>query len=206
MVEHCMLHGQPKDPKMQWSPNVVYIKTFLPERTKQPQPKPDPTDPYLNPPPVDPAIGNLLKELSSQPLESLQQLLLGLQLEVSKRELYPNPNPTPNPNSNLTPNLPPNNQPKASNPPGNPKLNNPNGNPPPNCANGSGNHLKLNEIVIEPDKLGVTIAKSNENLNETLAIHLLLRFQTNKFSQFSGNDLKGDMSFEHWEYEVETLL
>ena len=70
-VEHCILQGQPKDPKMQWSPNVVYIKTSTPERPKQPQPQPDPTDPNLNPPPVDPAIGNLLKELSSEPLESL---------------------------------------------------------------------------------------------------------------------------------------
>ena len=93
-VEHCILHGQPKDSKMQWSSNAVYIKTSTPEKPKQPQPQPqaDPTDLNLNPPAVDPAIGNLLKELSSLPLESLQQLLLGLELEVSKKVLHPNPN------------------------------------------------------------------------------------------------------------------
>ena len=133
-VQHCILHGEPKDSKMQWSPNVVYIKTSNPEKHKQSQP--NPTDPNLNPPPVDPAIGNLLKELSSQPLESLQQLLLGLHLDVIKRGLNPNPNPTPNLNPNLTPNLPPDNQPD---PPGYPKLNNSNGNSPLNNSNGSGN-------------------------------------------------------------------
>ena len=70
---------------MQWSLYVVYIKPSTPEKPEQLQPEPDPTDPNLNSPPVDPAIGNLLKELSSQPLKSLQQLLLGLQLEVRKR-------------------------------------------------------------------------------------------------------------------------
>ena len=29
--------------------------------------------------------------------------------------------------------------------------------------------------------------------------------QTPKISQFSGDELKGDVSFEHWEYEIETL-
>ena len=198
-VEHCILHQQPKDPKMQWSPNLVYIKSSTTEKPEQPQP--DPTDLNLNPSAVDPAIENLLKELSSQPLESLQQLLLGLQLEFSKRELHPNP--TPNPNHNLTPNLPPNNKPKPSNPPSNPNPNNPNGNPPPNNPNG-GNPPKLNETVIDPDKLGVTIAKASENLIETLASHGLLRSHTPKISQFSGDDLKGDVSFEHWEYEVDS--
>ena len=56
-----------------------------------------------------------------------------------------------------------------------------------------------------PDKLGETIAKANENLVETLASHGLLRTQTPKISQFSGDELKGDVSFEHWEYEIETL-
>ena len=106
-VEHSILHRQPKGFKVQWCSNVVYIRTSTPEKPKQPQP--DPTDPNLNPPPVDPAIGNLLKELNSQPFESLQQLLLGLQLEASKRELHPNP--TPNANPNLTQDLPSNNQP-----------------------------------------------------------------------------------------------
>ena len=119
----------------------------------------------------------------------------GLQLEVSKRELHPNP--THNPNPNLTPNIPHNNQPKPSNPPGNPNPNNPNGNSPPKSPNGSGNPLKLNETVIDPDKLGVTIAKANKNLIETLANHGLLRSPTPKISQFSGDDLKGDVSFEH---------
>ena len=32
-----------------------------------------------------------------------------------------------------------------------------------------------------------------------------MRSKTPKISQFSGDDLKGDVSFEHWEYEVETL-
>ena len=183
---------------IQWSPNVVYIKTSTPEKPKQPQPQSDPTDPNLNPPTVDPAIGNLLKELGSQLLESSQQLLLGLQLEVSKRELHPNPNLNPNPN--LTPNLPLNNQPKPSNPPGNPNPNNPNGNPPLNSPNGSRNPLKLNETVIDPDKLGVTIAKANEKVIVTLTSHGLFRSQTPKISQFSGDDLKGDVSIEHWEY------
>ena len=143
-VEHCILHGQPKDPNMQWSPNVVYIKTSTPEKHKQPQS--GCTDPNFNPPPVDSDIGNLLKELSSQPLESLQQIFLGLQLDISKRELYANPNLTPN----LTLNPTPNNQPKPSNPPGNP---NPNGKSPPNSPNGSGNPLKPIEAVIDPDNL-----------------------------------------------------
>ena len=56
---------------MQWSPNVVYIMTSTPEKPKQPQPQPDPTDANLNPTPVDPATGNLLKEHTPQPLESL---------------------------------------------------------------------------------------------------------------------------------------
>ena len=51
----------------------------------------------------------------------------------------------------------------------------------------------------------MTIAKANENLIETLAIHGLLRSQTPKISQLSGDGLKRDVSFEHWEYEVETL-
>ena len=59
--------------------------------------------------------------------------------------------------------------------------------------------------VFDPDKLGVTIAKANENLIETLASHGLLRSQTPKISQFSGDNLKGAVSFEHWEYEAETL-
>ena len=100
-VEHGILHGEPKDSKMQWCPNVVFIKNSTPEKHKEPQP--NPTDPNLNPPPADPAKGNLLKEFSSQPLESLQQLLLGLHLEVSKRGLNPNQNPTPNQNPNLNP-------------------------------------------------------------------------------------------------------
>ena len=53
--------------------------------------------------------------------------------------------------------------------------------------------------------MGVTIVKTNENLIETLASHGLLRSQTPKISQFSGDYLKGDVSFEHWEYAVETL-
>ena len=172
-VEHCILPGQLNNPKIQWFLNVVYIKISTPEKPKQQHPQPDPTDPNLNPPSVDPAIGNLLKKLSSQPLESLQQLFLGLQLEVSKRELHPNPNP-----------------------------NNSNGNPPLNSPNGSGNPLKLNETV---NKLGVTIVKVNENVIETIASHGLLRSQTPKISQFSDDGLKGDVSFEPWEYEVGTL-
>ena len=31
-----------------------------------------------------------------------------------------------------------------------------------------------------------------------------MRTQTSKISQFSGDELKGDVSFEHWEYEIET--
>ena len=122
-VECCILHGEPKDSKMQWFPNVVYIKTSPPEKHKQPQP--NPTDPKLSPLPVDPPIGNLLKELSSQPLESLQKLLLGLQLVFIKRE------------------------------PGNPKPNNPNGSPHnnPNSSGNPPNPLKLNEIITDPDKL-----------------------------------------------------
>ena len=33
----------------------------------------------------------------------------------------------------------------------------------------------------------------------------MFRTQTLKISQFTGDELKGDVSFEHWEYEVETL-
>ena len=51
----------------------------------------------------------------------------------------------------------------------------------------------------------MTIAKANANLFETLASHGLLRSQTPNIFQFSGDDLKGDASFEHWEYEVETF-
>ena len=58
---------------------------------------------------------------------------------------------------------------------------------------------------MDADKLGETIARANENLVETLASHWLLRTQTPKISQFSGDWLKGGVSFEHWEYEIETL-
>ena len=59
--------------------------------------------------------------------------------------------------------------------------------------------------VLDPNVLGETIAKANESLIETLAHHGLLRSQTPKISQFSGDSLKGDVSFEQWEYEVEIL-
>ena len=32
-----------------------------------------------------------------------------------------------------------------------------------------------------------------------------MRTQTPKISHISGDELKGDVSFEHWEYEIETL-
>ena len=51
----------------------------------------------------------------------------------------------------------------------------------------------------------MTIAKANENLIETLASHGLLTSQTPKISQFIGDNLKVDVSFEHWNYEVESL-
>ena len=102
-VKHCILHGEPKDSKMQWSPNVVYIKISPPEKHKQPQ------NPNLYPPPVYRTIENLLKEVLN-PLNSYSHCCLDFQLEVSKRQLNPNPN--------FTPNLQPNNQP---NPPGYPK-------------------------------------------------------------------------------------
>ena len=51
--EHCILHGQTKDPKMQWSSNVVYIRTSTSEKPKQPQSQSDPRDPILNPTPVN---------------------------------------------------------------------------------------------------------------------------------------------------------
>ena len=50
---------------------------------------------------------------------------------------------------------------------------------------------------MDPDKLGVNIAKANENLIETLASHGLLRSQTPQLFQFIGDDLKEDVSFEH---------
>ena len=53
--------------------------------------------------------------------------------------------------------------------------------------------------------MGHTIAKANESLIETLATHGLLRTQVPKISQFSGDNLKGDVGFEHWEYEIEIL-
>ena len=37
-VEHCVLHGQPKDPRMQWFPHIVYINTFTSENPEHPQP------------------------------------------------------------------------------------------------------------------------------------------------------------------------
>ena len=77
-----------------------------------------------------------------------------------------------------------------------------NGNPP---NNKPPNLPKSNDSILDPDKLGETIAKANEILVETLASHGLLRTQTPKISQFSGDELKGDVSFEHWEYEIETL-
>ena len=125
------------------------------------QGQPNPTDPNLNPPPIYLSIGNLLKELSSQPLASIQQLLHGFQLDISRRGLNANANLTPNPNSNLSPNLLPNSQPNL---PGNPTPINPNGNHPPSNPNGSSNSPnppKVNETIIDPDKLGVTIAKAN---------------------------------------------
>ena len=64
-VEQCILHVQPKDPKMQRSLYVVYIQTSILENNTQPHPQPDSTDPNHNSPPVDPAIENVLKKLSS---------------------------------------------------------------------------------------------------------------------------------------------
>ena len=78
----------------------------------------------------------------------------------------------------------------------------PNGNPP---KNNPPNLPKSNDSILDPDKLGETIAKANENLVETLASLELLRTQNPRISQFSGDELKSDVSFEHWEYEIETL-
>ena len=58
---------------------------------------------------------------------------------------------------------------------------------------------------MDPVKLGETIGKANENLVENIASHGFSRTQTPKISQFSGDELKGHVSFEHWEYEIETL-
>ena len=69
----------------------------------------------------------------------------------------------------------------------------------------TGSNAQHNQTVIDPNVLGETIAKANESLIETLAQHGLLRSQIPKISQFSGDNLKGDVSFEQWEYEVEIL-
>ena len=108
------------------------------------------------------------------------------------REASP-PDPPSNPNSPTIPSGGSGSTPQDKPPPGNP----PNNNPP--------NLPKSNDSILDPDKLGETIAKANKNLVETVASHWLLMTQTPKISQLSGDELKGDVSFEHWEYEIETL-
>ena len=114
-----------------------------------------------------------------------------MQLEANKEGSYPNSPGNPNSPTPISGGSGSTTQDKPSN--GNP----PNNNPP--------NLPKSNDSILDPDKLGETIAKANENLVESLASHGLLSSQTPKISQFSGDDLKGDVSFEHWEYEIETL-
>ena len=114
-----------------------------------------------------------------------------MQLEANKRGLiHPNPptntnSPTPasSGSSSTSQDKPPNRNPPTNNPP---------------------NLPKSNDNLLDPDKLGETIVKANENLVETLASHGLLRTQTTKISQFSGDELKEDTSFEHWKCEIET--
>ena len=172
---------------MQWSPNMKFI------RTSTPDPKPTPLKPTsnLNPSP-SPSMDSLIQEPSKQSSESIQVLLATLQLEVNKRGLIP-PNPPRNPNSP---------SPTSGGSCSKPQDKHPNGNPP---NNNPTNLPKSNDSILHPDKIGETIAKANESLVETLASHGLLRTQTPKISQFSGDELNGNVSFEHWEYEIESL-
>ena len=183
-IESCVLKGETKDPNMQSSPNVKFI------RTSTPDPKPTLLKPTSNPNPSPlPSMDNLIQEIVKQSSESLQALLAALQLEgKQERGIPPNLPPPSNPNS-PTPTRSGSGSTLQDKPPnGNP----PNNNPP--------NLPKSNDSKLDPDKLGETIAKANENLVESLASHGLVRTQTPKISQFSGNELKGDVLFEHWEY------
>ena len=140
-----------------------------------------PAKPNGPPDPQEELVQNLVTQIENAPTETIQKLLEALTRETERRGI-----PVPKDPKGPKP------QPKP-NPPPTPIPNHP---PQPQPGDGS---------FIDPNLLGETIAKANESLIETLANHGLLRTQIPKISQFSGDDLKGDVSFEQWEYEVEIL-
>ena len=176
--------GEPTDPSMQWSPNMKFI------RTSTPGPKPTPLNPNPNPSPF-PSIDCLIQEIGKQSSLS-RHYLLHCNWKQTREGSYPQiPQviqivqlPTSGCCGSTPQDKPPNGNAPYNNPP---------------------NLPESNDSILDPDKLGETIAKANENLVQILASHGLLRTQTPKISQFSGDELKGDVSFEHWEYEIETL-
>ena len=184
-IDSCLLKGKSKDPHMQWSPNIKFI------RTSAPDPKPTPLKPNPNPSP-SPSMDNLIQEIGKQSSESLQVPLASLQLKANKRGLIPQ-------NLPCKPNSP---TPNSSGSDSTPQDKPPNGNPP---NNNPPNLPKTNDSILDQDKLGKTKVKANENFVETLTSHGLLKTQTPKISQFRGDELKGDVSFEHWDYGIETL-
>ena len=127
---------------MQWSPSMKFIRTSIPD----PKPTPLKPNPYPSP---SPSMDSLILEIGKQSSESLQVLLAALQLEANKRGLI-SPNPPSNPNS-------PTSGGSGSTPQDKP----PNGNPP---NNNPSNLPKSNDSILDPDKLGETIARLNENL------------------------------------------
>ena len=185
-IESCVFKGEPKHPNMQWSPNMKFIRASTPDT------KPTLLKLSSNPnPSLSPTMDSLIPEIGKQSSESLPVLLAALYLEANKIGFIPKLPKNPNNQTPTSSGSGSTLQDKLSN--GNP----PNNNPP--------NLPKSNDSILDQVELGETLAKANENLVETLANHGLLRTQTPKIRQFSGDELKGDVSVEHWEYEIETL-
>ena len=145
-IESCVLKGEPKESTMQWSPNMKFI------RTSTPNPKPTPLKPNPNPSP-SPSMCSLFQEIGKQWSQSFQVLLAAFQLEASKRGFIP----LSNPNSQT---------PTSGGIGSTPKDKPPNGKPP---NNNTPNLPKSNDSILDPGKLGETLAKANENVVEIIA-------------------------------------
>ena len=171
----CLITGKPKDVTMVWEPNPIYVRTSTP-----------------HPNPTDKLVQGLLRNVGDLPSGTIRKMFDVLSLEANRRGEVVPPNPFPIPTPFLHPPhdtaIP---KPDAIIPPEHPPVHPPTEPQP--------------HINFDPNVIGETIAKANESLIETLANHGLLRTQVPKICQFSGDNMKGDASFEQWEYEVEIL-
>ena len=72
-IESCVLKGEPKDPNMQWSPNMKFIRTSTPEL------KPAPLNPTSNPiPSPSPSMDSFIQDIGKQSSESSTTCLIAI--------------------------------------------------------------------------------------------------------------------------------